>query len=102
MKQRSLEVSQEQRKELQHTRNRDHRAYMRECAAALLKIADGQSANSVAQFGLHHKRDPDTLYRWLNKYLSGGLQALVHKPSARRGFSPSARRRAKGANSPRS
>jgi hypothetical protein len=66
---------------------------MREYAAALLKIAEGQSANHVAQYGLNHRRDPDTLYRWLSKYKGGGLQALVHKQRGHRGFSPSRGRR---------
>src|SRR5436309_9772483 len=92
MKQHILQLSSEQRAELEHTRDRDKRAYMREYATALLKIADGQSANHVAQFVLHKKRDPDTLYRWLAKYTEGGLAALVHKKRGHRGFSPSAGR----------
>jgi transposase len=75
---------------------------MREYAAALLKIADGQSANYVAQHGLNHKRDPDTLYRWLSKYKQGGLSALVHKQRGHRGFSPSRGRSAEGNDPPAS
>jgi hypothetical protein len=100
MKQHTLELSAEERKELEHARDRDKRAYMRECAAALLKIADGQSANHVAQHALNHRRDPDTLYRWLSKYKNGGLQALVHKPSGHRGFSPSRGRSVEGTDAP--
>ena len=96
MHQHTLELSSEQRQELEHTRDRDKRAYMREYAAALLKIADGESANHVAQHLLNHKRDPDTLYRWLSKYKSGGLSALVHKARGHRGFSPSRGRSAEG------
>src|SRR5437764_3231106 len=100
MKTHTLQLSSEQRGELERMRDRDKRAYMREYATALLKIADGQSANHVAQFGLHKKRDPDTLYRWLTKYKQGGLQALVHKQRGHRGFSPSKGRRAEGADPP--
>ena len=100
MRQHTLELSAEQRQELERTRDRDKRAYMREYAAALLKIADGQSANQVAQFGLNKKRDPDTLYRWLRKYKSGGLSALVHKQRGHRGFSPSRGRNAQGTDPP--
>src|SRR5438105_3844623 len=89
MKQLTLELSTEQRTELERIRNTDHRPYMRECAAALLKIAAGQSTHQVAKSALHKERQPDTLYRWLSKYKSGGLAALVHKPSGHRGFSPS-------------
>ena len=102
MRQHSLELSQEARQELERTRDRDKRAYMREYAAALLKIADGQSANQVAQYGLNKRRDPDTLYRWLTKYKQGGLQALVHKERGHRGFSPSRGRSPEGTDPPTS
>lgn len=91
MRQHTLELSPEQRAELEHTRDRDKRAYMREYASALLKIADGQSANHVAQHGLYKKRDPDTLYRWLSKYKAGGLGELLHRERCHRCFSPSRR-----------
>jgi hypothetical protein len=102
MRQHTLELSPEQRAELEHARDRDKRAYMREYASALLKIADGQSANHVAQHGLYKKRDPDTLYRWLSKYKAGGLSALVHRERGHRGFSPSRRRRLEGTDPPTS
>jgi hypothetical protein len=92
MRKHTLELSTGQRAELERTRDRDKRGYMREYATALLKIADGQSANHVAQFALHKKRDPDTLYRWLARYKEGGLKALVHRKRGHRGFSPSAGR----------
>ena len=41
MHQHTLELKADQRRELERTRDRDKRAYMREYAAALLKIADG-------------------------------------------------------------
>ena len=58
---RLLSLSDAQRQELEHTRDHDHRPYLRERAAALLKIASGQSAHRVARHGLHKRRDPDTL-----------------------------------------
>ena len=102
MRQLTLELSTEQRAELERTRDRDHRAYMRECAAALLKVADGQSAHQVANHALNNKRQADTLYRWIRKYKSDGLAGLVHKQRGHRGFSPSAGRRVAGAGSPTS
>jgi hypothetical protein len=92
MRKLTLELTEEQRAELVHTRDRDARAYLRECAAAILKVADGLSAYQVAGSALNKQRQPETLYKWLHKYMSGGLQALIHKPRGHRGFSPSASR----------
>lgn len=93
---RTLQLTPERRAELEQVRDRDRRPYLRECAAALLKVAEGQSAHQVALTGLHKPRAPDTLYRWLNKYQQEGLAGLVHRPRGHRGFSPWARRRTGG------
>ncbi len=92
MYRRTLTLTPEQRAELVRARDRDRRPYLRECAAALLKIADGQAPFAVARAGLSRPRDPDTVYSWLAKYLRGGLAALVHRPRGHRGFSPRAGR----------
>jgi hypothetical protein len=92
MPRRTLTLTEAQRAELRQTRDHDRRPYLREMAGALLKIADGHSPCWVAQHGLLRRRAPDTVYRWLNQYLAGGLAALVHKPRGHRGFSPSASR----------
>ncbi len=89
MHKRTLPLTAEARAELEHTRDRDKRAYLRECTAALLKIADGASPFHVALFGLHKRRHPDTVYSWLDRYLEHGVAGLVHKPRGHRGFSPS-------------
>lgn len=102
MRHHTLELTDQQRTELERTRNRDHRAYLRECAGALLKVADGQSARQVALHGLNKPRQADTVYRWLSKYKSGGIQALVHKERGHRGFSPSGGRTTKGSDPPTS
>jgi hypothetical protein len=86
---RTLSLTLEQRQELELTRDRDKRAYMRERAAALLKIADSYSARQVALGGLHKRRDPDTVYAWLNRYERAGLKGLEQLARAQRGFSPS-------------
>ena len=91
-KRRCLVLSAEQEAELRYLRNRDLRGYMRERAAALLKIASGRSAHWVSQQGLHRRRRPDTVIGWLNAYETGGVAALVHKPRRGGGFSPSADR----------
>ena len=65
---RTLELTDSQRHDLQHYRDHDPRPYVRERCAALLKIAEGQSAHAVARHGLLKPRDPDTVYDWLNWY----------------------------------
>ena len=85
---RILVLSSDQRAELEATRDHDRRPYLRECAAALLKVADGQSAHHVARHGLLRPRDPDTLYRWMDVYANLGMAGLVHQPRGHRGHSP--------------
>ena len=50
--QRTLDLTESQRQDLQHYRDHDPRPYVRERCAALLKIADGQSPHAVARHGL--------------------------------------------------
>jgi transposase len=66
--------------------------YLRERAAALLKIAAGQSAAQVARSELLRPRQPDTIYRWLARYRAEGLAGLHDRPGRGRkpAFSPSA------------
>jgi hypothetical protein len=91
-KRRYLELTAEQRKELVEVRDRHERAYMRERAAALLKIADGLSAHHVALHGLLKPRDPDTVYLWIDRYEAEGVAGLAIRPGRGRkpSFSPSA------------
>ena len=56
---RTLLLNQAQREELLHCRNRHVRPHMREKAAALLKIADGERPADVARRGLLKPHDPD-------------------------------------------
>jgi hypothetical protein len=90
MRRRTVSLTPDQRHELEQVRDRDRRPYLREMAAGLLKIADGMAPYAVAQHGLHRRRKPETVYRWLRKYEQGGLAALIHRPRGHRGFSPSA------------
>lgn len=90
MRRRTLDLDPDRRAELERARDRDPRAYLRERAAALLKVADGQPARRVALHGLNRHRKPDTVYGWLGRYESRGLAGLVHKPRGHRGFPPSA------------
>ena len=58
-------------------RDRAEKPYLRERAAALLKIAAGQSPHAVAQAGLLRPRQPDTVYEWLNRYEATGVDGLT-------------------------
>ncbi len=71
-----LELTPEQRYELERARDQDSRPYVRERAAALLKIATGQSGRQVAFHGLLKHRRADTVYSWVHRYQSAGLSGL--------------------------
>ncbi len=88
-------LSEQQRTELREARDHHAKAYVREKAAAILKIADERlSALEVAQHRLLKRRDDNTVRSWLGRYLHEGLAGLL----VRRGrgkkpaFSPSAGR----------
>jgi len=88
MRARTLRLTEEQRCSLLSIRDRDKRAYLREQAAAILKIADEErSVEWVAHFGLLRVRDPATVRGWLNYYIAHG--ALHVRPATRGPFSPS-------------
>lgn len=71
-----LELSNEKRQRLEEMRTRGDKAYLRERAAALLKIADGMSARQVALNGLLQERKPRTVRNWYHRYLDEGLEGL--------------------------
>lgn len=84
-----MELSQTQQKELTKYRDHDPRPDIRERCAAMLKIAEGQSPHAVAQEGLLKRRDPDTVYGWLDRYEQQGLEGLQsgrHGGNRRRPF----------------
>jgi hypothetical protein len=73
---RTLSLEPEQRTLLVQHRDHDPRPYVRERCAALLKVADGLAPHAVARSGLLRRRDPDSVYAWLDFYQQGGLSAL--------------------------
>jgi transposase len=77
---RQITLDGNQRQELIELRNTASKAYLRERAAAILKIADGISATRVAKSALLRVRDPDTLSEWLNRYQQEGIQGLCIRP----------------------
>lgn len=62
--------------ELEEIRDTHSKAYMRERAAALLKIAGGESGRQVALHGLLKRRSPDTVYAWFHRYCEEGIEGL--------------------------
>jgi len=92
---RRLILTNEQDDQLTDTMRLHPKAYLRERAAALLKIAAGAAPHVVATTGLWFPRAPDTVYAWLARYERGGLAGLTittgrgRKPA----FSPSVRER---------
>jgi transposase len=97
-KQLTLELSKEQRRELEAMRDRHAQPYMRERAAAVLKIADGASGRSVASGGLLRRRRRETVGRWVSRYRERGVDGLKILPGRGRkpAFSPSASERRPG------
>ncbi len=87
---RTLKLTDKERTELENVRDNHPKAHMRERAGALLKINEGQSPHYVATTGLLKKRDPDTVYAWLDRYEATGLAGLQIKNGRGRkpAFSP--------------
>lgn len=91
-----------QRRELEHARDHHELPYLREKAAAILKIATGQSGRDVALHGLLQHRRPDTVYGWVHRYQADGLAGLLVQDGRGRkpAFSPSVPRRTQRAGRP--
>jgi len=87
MNQRRLVLSDPEREELEAMRDHEARPYLRERAAALLKIAGGMAPSVVAREGLHKVRHQETVFIWLNSY-EATRQVRPHA-ARRRAFSPS-------------
>jgi transposase len=89
---RTLTLSEAERHELEAVAAHAAKPYQRERAAALLKIANGQSPHAVARHGLLIERDPDTVYAWLDRYeAERQAKQQVGKGRGRKpAFSPSA------------
>lgn len=74
---RTLKLTKKQQKILENYRDHDSRPYVRERCAAILKIANGESANSLSKNGLLKSRQARTLYHWLNLYQRQGIEGLI-------------------------
>jgi transposase len=71
-----IELSEAERTTLEEIRDAHPKAYMRERASAILKIAEGQSGRQVALHGLLRRRWPKAVYRWVERYRQGGVEGL--------------------------
>lgn len=65
---------------LKEVLNHHPKPYIRERAAAILKIAAGQSGLQVAKNGLLKRRKADTVYGWVHAYNAKGLPGLYIAP----------------------
>ncbi|HEV7129626.1 MAG TPA: helix-turn-helix domain-containing protein [Ktedonobacterales bacterium] len=95
---RTVTVTDEQRRDLQRLVAHAPKAYLRERAAAILKVAQGMPAAQVGAHGLLRRHAPDTLYAWLDRFEAEGIAGLTMRAGRGRkpAFSPSARRRGAG------
>lgn len=93
---RVLRITCEVYEDLLYATQHHPKAYVREQASALCKIADGVPAARVASaaYGLT-KRRPDTLYAWMDRVEAEGVAGLLVKPGRGRkpAFSPCAAER---------
>jgi hypothetical protein len=90
MTRRVLGLDDAERVALRRLRDQEPKAYLRERAAALLKVADGVPAAVVARERLLKPRDPDAVYAWLDRYQAEGVGGLRIRPGRGRkpAFSP--------------
>jgi len=91
-KRRYLSLCEAQEISLRARRDHHPRPYVRERAAALLKIAGGMAPAVVARSGLLRPPKPDTIYAWLDRYQDRGVVGLYIQAGRGRkpAFSPCA------------
>jgi transposase len=92
-----LDLSPEHHTELEQVRDHAPKPYLRERAAAILKVAAGQSVRAVARSGLFRPRHHDTVGAWVQRYQADGVDGLQIRPGRGRkpAFSPSVRLRSR-------
>ena len=77
MKPRQVTLSAAQVAELEEVRDYAPVPYLRERAAAILKVGEGLAVRQVALHGLLRRRGERTVAEWLNRYLAEGVAGLV-------------------------
>ena len=90
---RQVVLTPEQERELIWARDHHQKAYVRTKAAAILKVAAGQSMRQVAMHGLLRAVKEEFVSDWIDRYESEGLAGLVVRQGRGRkpAFSPCAR-----------
>jgi transposase len=93
-----LELTTQEVRDLEEIRDHASKPYLRERAAAILKIAQGGSGREVALHGLLKPHWQDTIYEWVARYRAKGKAGLEIKPGRGRkpAFSPSVFERRRG------
>lgn len=95
---RAMYLDESERRQLARVAKTDPKPYRRERAVAILKVAAGEVAATVARTGLLRRHKPDTLYAWLDRWADAGIAGLTMTPGRGRkpAFSPPALRDAGG------
>ena len=90
---REVILSEEQRIELEGVRDHAKEAYIRERAAAILKVADGLAIRVVALERLNKRRTESAVRGWIDRYEAEGIGGLRVRSGRGRppAFSPSPR-----------
>lgn len=78
-----INLTETQRHELEVARDTHSFAYVRERAAAILKVASGWSLRQVAYVGLLKRHAPETVKEWCERYLAEGLSGLLVREAPR-------------------
>jgi hypothetical protein len=63
----TVELTEEQKQELRRVRDHHSKAYVRVKAAAILKVADGQSRRHLALYGLLKPMAQETVSQWIKR-----------------------------------
>jgi len=86
-----VKLNESQRTEREKLRDFSPKAYLREWAAAILKIAAGRSASEVARQGLLKRRQYQTVCEWVQRYRAAGISGLAIRQGRGRkaAYSPS-------------
>ena len=71
-----LELGEVEGQTLEEMSKHHPKAYMRERAAALLKVARGMSIRQVAEVGCLKRREWETVAKWVKGYEQHGLRGL--------------------------
>jgi len=87
----TIKLTKKQRQQLESVRSRHPKAYVRERAAVVLKVAAGTSARGIVNAGFFKVRDHETIAEWAHRFEKDGIKGLLIKTGRGRkpSFSPS-------------